>query len=204
MIISGNAKSQSYHLAQTNHYYWPEDLAKLHAEFLKTQSGDVETARAWALGLRYERNLSEDLSALAGELVESNIFAGYRQRYSTDLGGKYHFLNGGGWNGSGEAGYRYTLENRESSQTFDNYLRFYAELARALAADVSAKLWAEYLPNLTHSDDYQFNSELSVSAALSSIFSLKTAYLMKYRGVPTGVLGEKTDSTFTAALVAKF
>src|SRR5262249_31693419 len=66
VVLSGNSSSQSYNLGELGSYYWPSDLLKLQAKLLKTETGGVDTARSWSLGLRYERSLSELLSAYAG------------------------------------------------------------------------------------------------------------------------------------------
>ena len=66
------------------------------------------------------------------------------------------------------------------------------------------KWWIEFLPNITTSEAYQLNTELSGSAAISEMFSMKAGYLIKYNNQPPVGAIYKTDSMFTTALVAKF
>jgi len=62
----------------------------------------------------------------------------------------------------------------------------------------------EYLPNLSEKNDYQVNTELSLAAALTSVFSLKTGYQVRFDNVPAKGVAFKTDKVLTTALVAKF
>jgi len=68
----------------------------------------------------------------------------------------------------------------------------------------AVKVWAEYLPNLTLSQGYQANGEFSLNATLSSILSLKTAYLLKYNNTPPAPATQYLDRLLTTSLVAKF
>ncbi len=204
VITSGNAQSQSYDLKQSDAYGWNANLLKAYGKFLQNSAGSLQTAKYYVLGARYERTLSPDVSAFLGQNAESDRFSGYLQRYNSDAGGKYFFLKDEAITWSAEAGYRYTVENRTSGQYNQNYLRFYTEANRNWTKTFSTKLWVEYLPNLTVTNDFQLNSELSLSAALNDVFALKTAYLVKYRNILIAPAFDNTDTQFTTALVAKF
>jgi putative salt-induced outer membrane protein len=204
VIATGNSESQSYNLKQSNSYGWGDNGLRFGGTYLDTSTGGNVTARYWSLGLRYERSLVDHFSVYAGELVESDVFSGYFQRYSTDVGGKYFIFHETDFTWTGEAGFRHTIENQAAGQDIYDLLRFYTEVVRNFTKDTSGKLWLEYMPNLTHSDDYQFNGEASVSAAFSEVFSLKTGYLVKYRNTPPTPGLKRTDTWFTTALVAKF
>jgi putative salt-induced outer membrane protein len=208
VITSGNSQTQTFNLKHQTTYTCSLNTIKAFARYLTSSSNSIESARNWGLGVRYERSLSERWSAFLGQAVESDLFAGYLQRYNTDVGGKYSIIQQKEevreLNWFVEAGYRYSRENRITPPDLNNHmLRFYTEANRVWNAAFSTKLWIEYLPNLSISADYQLNTELSLSAVLTSVFSLKTAYLLKYDGLP--VTGAKnTDAVFTTALVAKF
>jgi putative salt-induced outer membrane protein len=204
VVTSGNSKSQSYNLKQMSAGEWDRNTVKLSAGYLKTTSGDVTSALRWNLGVRYERAFSEAVSGFIAQSVESDLFAGKLQRYNTDVGAKYAISKSEEFTWFAELGYRYAQENLTTgADTSQNYARLYTEATRNLSKTVSLKYWIEYLPNFTVSQDWQLNTELSLSAALSSVFSVKSAYLLKVDQLPpTGK--EKADSTFTTALVAKF
>ena len=205
VITSGNSRAQSYNFKQLNSYEFEGNVVKLTGHYLGTQSNGVESARNWGLGLRYERILSEKFSVFASESLESDIFAGYLQRYNTDVGGKTEIVKTEDFNWISEGGYRYTTENRLNPPNANShFVRLYTELNRAWTKSFSTRYWLEVLPNLTDSQAYQVNSELSLSAVLTSLLSLKTAYGIKYNHLPAPGVLETTDSQFTTALVAKF
>lgn len=205
VVTSGNSESQSFSVKQANSYVWDKNTAKFTGNFLKSSSKGTESALYWLLGLRYERAFSDRFSAFLGQTVESDIYAGYKQRYSTDVGGKYNIIKDEDLKWLAEAGYRYTNENQINGNVKrESFLRLYTEAEKFWNKTVSTKLWVEGLPNLTDSDSWQLNSELSLSAALNSVFSMKSAYLLKHNAKPAASVAKKTDTVLTTALVAKF
>jgi putative salt-induced outer membrane protein YdiY len=204
IVTGGNAPTESYNLKHASTWEWPVDLLKANASFLRTLNREQETARVWLLGLRYERGLSEFVSALVGQSVDSDRFAGIQQRYNTDLGAKYFLLKEDQFVWSAEAGYRYTLENRQAGQVAQNFVRAFTEAKRDWTPTFSTRVALEYLPNLTIDNDYQLNADLSANAAISEVFALSVAYGVRYRNVPVAPATLTTDTQFTTALVAKY
>jgi putative salt-induced outer membrane protein YdiY len=101
--------------------------------------------------------------------------------------------------------FRYTIENQLSGiQEKLNYGRAYTEVTKNWTESVSTKFDFEYLPNLTIASDYQMNGELSISAALNNVFSVKSGYMLRYDNLLNPGASAKTDTLFTTALVAKF
>ncbi len=204
VLTGGNTKTQSISLKDQTSYTFEKNVFKFSGAFLRASNADIESAYNWNLGLRYERELTDTVSIYLGQNVESDKFQNILQRYNTDIGGKYFFNKEESFKWFGEAGYRFTRTNYTTSFKNDNYLRVYTEAERAFNKEVSAKFWLEYLPNITVSEAYKINSELSLSAALSNVFSVKSGYLVRYDNQPITGVTFKTDSTFTTALVAKF
>jgi len=206
VIVSGNAETETYNFKQASSYLWQElNTLKFDGRYLNGYSNDVETARSWAAALRYERGLTSVFSVFAGQGIESNVFAGIRQNYITDAGLKYWLIKSELTQLSTEAGYRYTNEYRVASGPAElHYGRVFTELNHKFNESASLKLSAEYLPNFTENEDYQINGEAAVFSVLSSVFSLKTGYLARYRNVLIGSATERLDTTFSTALVAKF
>jgi putative salt-induced outer membrane protein len=204
VIVAGNAQSQSYNLLQGNTYGWDSNLVKLFGKYLQSSTGGVETAKYWTIGVRYERELSPRVGVFAGQLVESDVFSGYNQRYSSDVGGKYVILKEDAMYWNVEAGYRYTVENRQTSQVNESFVRLYTEASRNWTKTFSTTYWLEGLPNLSNSEDYQINTSLSASAALNDVFAIKLAYLLKYRNILVGNATVNTDTQYSTSLVAKF
>lgn len=201
----GNARAQNYNFKQLNSYHFEQNLLRLSARYLNAFSNGIESARYLNGNLRYERELSSLFSLFLAEGYESDRFAGYKERWSSDLGSKYYAYKEEKTIWLVEAGYRYMKENRrDGSNVGSNYLRGYTELENKWNQQCSTKLWVEYLPNLTTSEDYQINSEASVSLMMSEILSMKTGYLVRYDNLPAPGIHYRTDSLFTTALVAKF
>ena len=205
VLTTGNAPTQSLNLAQTNHYGWGKNLVTFNSKYLNNSANGVRTALRWNLGLRYDRALIEQrMTAFAAEGLESDIFAGYNQRYNTDLGSKVFLFKSDVFDWSSELGYRYSIENRNAGQVNLSFARVYSEAVRKFSPTVSMKLTAEFLQNFTETNDRQINSELSLSAALTEVFSVKTGYLVRYRSFLPPPATKNTDTQFTTALVAKF
>lgn len=205
ILSRGNSSSDTLNAKELVGYHWEDkNSLKFTGRYLQTKTSDIENARFWSLGLRYDRALNERLGIFLGELLESDKYAGYDQKYSSDLGLKYSIIKEVKMLWDAELGYRYTVENQiTGNQKKLHYMRAYTEATKIFSEAVSTKLWFEYLPNITIGSDYQMNSELSISAALNSIFAIKTGYLLRYDNLPNPG-ATKTDTLFTTALVAKF
>lgn len=205
LIAKGNSNSQSLTAKETAGYILNEDSSlKFTGRYLQTKISDIENARFWSAGLRYDRAINYRLGFYVGEMVESDKYAGYNQKYNSDIGLKYSIERGPKFTWDAEAGYRYTVEKQLTGLDKKlHYLRGYTEAVKIWSESVSTKLWFEYLPNLTTGTDYQMNTELSVTAVLNNMFAIKTGYLLRYDNLPNpGAV--KTDTLLTTSLVAKF
>lgn len=202
---NGNTKTKSYNFKQLNDYKWEKNLIGLRSRYLNSKAGNDETARYFMVGLRYEKEVSHRIGIFGGETFEKDRFANIHQRFFTDVGGKYHFIDSETTKFFSELGYRYLHEDRiDNTMTFNNYGRFYTEWENKWNPNFSTKYWVEYLPNFNVQNDWQMNSELSLWATLTSIFSLKTAFLVRYDHQPAPGVVYKSDTLLTTALVAKF
>ena len=95
-------------------------------------------------------------------------------------------------------------ERLDESLAFSHYGRAYSEWEMKWNSNFTSNYWIEYLPNISDYNDWQLNTELSISAMASNIFSLKTSVLVRYDHFPAPGILYKTDTLFTTALVAKF
>lgn len=204
-VASGNTKSKNYNVKQANAYKFDDNVLKFDARYLNSYSNNDESARYIFGGLRYERILNERFSLFVAQGFESDKFAGYYLRQLTDIGAKYNIIKEEMFYWLAEAGYRYTNEKlNNGSHDYKNSLRAYTELEKKWNPSVSTKYFLEYVPNMKEGEDYQINTELSVSASLTSVFSIKSAYLLRYDHLPAATATTKTDTLLTTALVAKF
>lgn len=204
VLVSGNTETSTLNAGQTTTYGFDRNVLKLTAAYLYQKSGDVLSAKSWSLGIRYDRFLSDVHSIFIAQTVEGDRFKGIDQRWNTDIGTKYIFVKDDTFTWFGEAGYRYTKENAILASRTLHYARAYTELEKKWNPSVSSKYWLEYLPNFTESTDWQANTELSLSALLTSVFSVKSAYLLKFDNQVNAPGLVKTDKVFTTSLVAKF
>jgi putative salt-induced outer membrane protein len=202
---NGNTKTQTYTFKQLNDYKWEMNVLSFKSRYLNAEANGVETARYFMGGLRYEKQLSNHFGIFVGETFEKDKFAGIDERLMTDVGGKYRLIESDATKLFAELGYRYMHEERlDDSKAFSNYGRVYSEWEQKWNTNFTTKYWAEYLPNISDNKDWQFNTELSLSAVLSDIFSLKSGVLLRYDHFPAPGILYKTDTLFTTALVAKF
>lgn len=212
VLVSGNAETESYSVKTKNSYILEKDTFTIFGRYLKTRSSGTESARNWEAGARYERSLAEYVSAFLGHKAESDPFAGYVQRDSSDLGAKYYFNKSDDFNLFTELGYRYQHNlSTVGIVTNDSLGRLYFEVSKTIEKTTTLRYWAEYLPNFTNNEAYLANTEASVGVMLYRNFSLKLAYLLQYQNTKPIITtvtptreGERIDTTYTTSIVAKF
>lgn len=200
---SGNTKTNNLAAKTENKYLIGKNEWTLAGRYLRNTDHDAETALSWDAGLRYDRIITEYFSAFLGYKSEADPYAGYIQRDSVDIGGKYYFIKRDNFYWQGEAGYRYSKTHTYGENTYASFLRFYTEMQENIDKNSFAKVWIEYLPNLTDNKAYLANAEASVSAVLSQMLSLKISYLAKYQNEPPPGI-ERTDTIFLTTLVANY
>jgi len=202
---NGNTKIQTYNIKQSNDYKWDINVISFRSRYLNSKANNDETARYFIGGLKYERQSFSYLGWFFGETFEKDKFANIDRRLITDLGGKYRFINSDKDKLLTEIGYRYMNENRiDDTSVYSHYARIYGEWESKWNNNFSTKYWAEYLPNMTEMKDWQINTELSISAVITSLFNLKSGILLRYDHYPATNVLYKTDTLFTTSLVAKF
>jgi putative salt-induced outer membrane protein len=207
ILTTGNASSATYNIAARSNYQFPTpQLLSLDVRYLQSFANNVESMRYWIAALRFDQFLSERFSIFLSQNMESNVFAGFAQRYNSDVGVRYVFVKDDDFSWLGEAGYRYALTNQVplGNQVSAQMARLFTELNKSWDKSLSTKLWFEGTPNFTNTNGYRLMGEASVSVALSNTFSVKTAYLVKYDNLPPPGIGQNTDSFFTTSLVARF
>lgn len=204
IIVSGTADSESY-AAKTKLAYHPGDnLYQISGHYLRATANGVESARNWDATFRYERELGNDYSSYLSYKSESDVYAGFVQRDSPEIGAKYLLIKHDDLTWSAELGARYsTTLFVDFTKTYDTFGRLYSEINRTLSQTVIFKFWLEYLPNFTSPKAYLGNTELSLNVMLSKILSLKIGYLLQYQNQPVAG-AQHTEKTTTMNLVAKF
>jgi putative salt-induced outer membrane protein YdiY len=202
VVVTGNTSAQTYNFKSDTSYTQNNDTFGLIFNYVDTQTFTAES-RFWDNTIRYERAISAKFSGYTDEKWESDDRSGFTQRTSTDLGGKYYFSKDDANKIEADFGYRYSDMLQNFAHQYTSNARLYAEWDKSIDKKTSFKLWLEYLPNLSLANSYLLNYEESLSVVLSNLFSLKLAYLTRYQSVVLPGL-YNTDTTTTAALVAKF
>jgi len=202
---NGNSKTLSLVAKQVSDYTFTGNVIGLKARYLNGKANGVENVRYFMTGLRYERELGAQFNVFAGETFEKDKFADVDKRFSTDVGGKYKILDTEKTKFFTELGYRYKHENRIAGPfNHGNYIRNYNEWEYKWTPSFSSKYWLEILPNLSATNDWQYNTELSLIAAINSIFSMQASGTVRYDHEPAPGVRYKTESLLTSSLVAKF
>ena len=206
VTVSGNTESESYSGKQTTTHHWGADSVSVTGRYLETKARSTVTAKSWDLGARYEKAINDLWSAFIGHKAESDTFAGYVQKDSTDIGAKYNIKKTEDLIWFAELGMSYlkTLKVAAQAPQYDLSSRLYTEATKKIEKNLSLKYWIEYLQSVRRSDVYFINTELSLNVMLNDRFSLKTGYLLKYHNELIPPTTKYADSTFTTSLVAHF
>ncbi len=204
-LQAGNTKSNRVSLRHQDSYRWPEQTVFGQVRYLNANAAGVTNASSWLAGARYERKLAPKTGAFVGQTVEADRFAGYFQRYSSDLGLRRTLWKSDVTKGAAELGYRYQVDNRITGElTYNNLVRAYLEGIYYFNAKVSLVASVEGLPNVSDSANWMVNGDLGLIAELTSILSLKSTYGVRYDHVPNAPGLVTTDQAFTTALLARF
>ena len=207
IIVDGNAESETTNAKQQTIYTYKKYSLTAKAAYTESESDNELTAQSWSASLRYDRKINDKLSGFISYGAESDRFAGYLQRDLTDVGVKYQIKDTEKTKWHSDIGWRHIETNFARSEETDSIdaLRLYSEVTQLFQEGVTGKFWVEYVSQTDSDEDesYIVNYEPSITAQLSGIFSLKSAYLVKYQNIVTPDR-KKTDTTFTTSLVAKF
>ena len=112
VMTSGNTDAKTTNAKEVTSYEFNKNTFKNTAAFFRSKNSGVESANAWSFGIRYERALSERFSIYIGQSLDADKFQNIRQRYNSDIGGKYMIRKTDQLDWFTEAGYRFTKENR--------------------------------------------------------------------------------------------
>ena len=133
VVVSGNSTSESYAVKTNNTYTVDKDLYKAIGRYLRTTANGIESARSWEAGARYERSLTDYFSGFLGHKAESDVYSGYIQRDSDDLGVKYFINKSDDLTWIAELGYRYSSTYQATGvKSYDSYGRLYTEIKKTL------------------------------------------------------------------------
>ncbi|MFA5584429.1 MAG: DUF481 domain-containing protein [Bacteriovoracaceae bacterium] len=205
VVTGGNSKVETYLVKTLNKYLDGKNTHQLSGQYTYGESRDEVSAREWNANYKFDRVWTDHFGFYVGEVVEGYRFQGIKARYNSDAGLKYYFTKSEKRNIFTEVGYRYTIEDQYYSETaYENKGRVFVEINDKPNNNFSYRIWAEYLPNFSRSNDYLFIHEASLTSILTSRFSLKFAWKGIYDQEPVIEGNKNYDFTYTTSLVARF
>lgn len=174
------------------------------AAYLRASTDSVTTAEQFNAALKGIRDLTPRLDVFAGAGYARNRFAGFDSLINGEGGAGYKLLLGPVHTLRGEIGFGYTRENQLVG---DN--RSYASARAGLGYKWQFSKTAAFTNDLSYSYDLSDSQnwivadKAAVTAALTTILSLKASYTLLYNHEPVPTF-KRTDTTTAVALVAKF
>lgn len=172
---------------------------------LSGKNDNIRNAESYYTVLRGDYLFTERFYGYLSGGWAKDTFAGLDSRIYGGTGCGYKFLAGPKHLLSGEAGVNYTDEEYTNNTTDDFPAgRVFGKYEFAFNDNNKFSQSLEYLINFDESKDYNVISETAVTSALSTNYSLKVSYTVKYDHLPVPVTLDDTDTVLAAALVANF
>ncbi len=201
----GNSELQAYNAITKNKYEFGKEAVLFGGHYTYGEAANALSARNWDVNGKFEHAFTERWSGIVAETIEGNRFQDVKTRYNSDVGAKYNITKTDLQTWFLEASYRYTVEDRYVAENvYQHKSRAYTEWARKQSETLQWKLWLEYLPNFSDGHDWMLTGEASLTAILTSMFSLKVAYKGLYDNLPAVEGLKNYDYITTTSLVAKF
>ena len=201
---SGNTSTQTIGAAAEVEYKPSPWLFKAGFGFVRQESDDEVKARSFAALLRGGRKIADPIEAFVEARYLKNTFAGVDNRFSADAGIAWAFWKEGAHLLKAEAALGFTKEDRVVGEDL-SFATARAGLSYKWVISKTAELTDDpaFIADLSDASNWRFSNVLSVTAGLSTIFSLKASHTFAYVNEPPPGFGS-TDTITSAALVAKF
>lgn len=232
VVTGGNSEAETTSFKQLSTYKVTGSVYTFTGHYLQS-SGQVAdtanpgetinqtTAENWSAKLRYDKVITEKwFNVFLSHGWRGDRFQGVSSGHDTDLGGKYYTANSKSYQQFFELGYRYTRElftvpsancgattvgTGNCAYPEFHYVRLFGKADYVHSKSFSMGIWVEYLPSVVNfSKDQRINFSPYITSVLTDMFSLKVAYLSRYRHERAAGATENTDYTFTTSLIAKF
>lgn len=172
---------------------------------LAATNAGVRTAESYYTELRGDYLFTERLYAYLNAGWAKDSFAGLDSRLYAGPGVGYKILPGPIHLLVVETGLNYVNEEYTDDSEEDFIAgRLFGKYEFAFNDTNKFSQSLEYLANFSESQDYNIISETAITSALSSNYSLKVGYTVKYDHLPVPATLDDTDTILAAALVANF
>lgn len=202
---NGNVKTQTTSLKDAFSYdFTPVMKLELEAGALGARSEGRVTAEQYFALEKISRKLDDRNYIFEKYRWDRNVFAGVLHRHDFSAGAGRELWKTPKDLLIGELAPGYLNEERlnDRRKSFAS-VRAYAKYTRDLTATAKFSQDAEYVQSMKDKRDARLNAETTLSAALSSAFSIKNSFIWRHDSRPPS--GKRKDDTiFSVALIASF
>lgn len=177
----------------------------LKAALARGKADDVENLRKFSASVRGGRAFNDRTDLFVEGGYAEDIYAGIDSRYGGEAGVSHKLTITGKHLLSLEAGLGVIHEVRIPGKIASDFgtARGGFTYKYVISKTSDFQNQTGFTENLSDSQDWRFTNAAALTAALSTRFSMKLSYNVGYLNTPpTGK--KKTDTTISAALVAKF
>ncbi len=201
LATTGNASAQA--LGFGGQFIWrpmPWSL-RAKATFAQTETDDVLSARSTVAGARVDRFLTTRTSLFGQYHFLRDLFAGVEQRSTVAGGLAYRLIQGPPHRLTIDGALGFEHESRVEEES-ENVAIVAGGVAYDWEISATSKLTEElrYVQGLESLDNWKLDQSIALTAAITSIFSLKIANLVRYANEPVPGF-ESTDTVTSVALV---
>jgi putative salt-induced outer membrane protein len=204
LATTGNSSSQA--LGVGGRVVWRPLPWRLEgkAAFAQTETDEVLSARSTVAMFRADRLLSPRMSVYGQYDFLRDLFAGIEQRNSITGGIAYRVLATAPHLLTVDGGIGFEHESRLAEESEDRGIAT-GGLEYRWAISETSELVEElrYIQAFEAIDDFKLNQSIGLTAALTSVLSLKFANIVRYVNEPVPGF-ESTDTITSVALVLKF
>jgi putative salt-induced outer membrane protein YdiY len=172
--------------------------------YIRNEAEDVLSAEAFRFLFRTDRKITPRMSTFGLWNYLHDAFAGTDHRNVLAGGVSYQLVVPGAHELWVDGGIGYTNEQRLTGDDLSTAIAltgFRYKFKLSETAEITDDLGFEF--SLSDNDDWRTANILSVTAKLTTLFSLKASYSLRHVGEPAPGF-DKTDTITAVALVAKF
>jgi putative salt-induced outer membrane protein len=201
---NGNTRSDSSSGKDTFVYKWTKTTMELIAGGMGAKSSGQTIAERYFASEKLSYALSDRNYTYEKVAWDKDRFAGIKNRYDGTVGFGREVMKRTNDLMIAELGTGFTSEERynQNSNDFQSG-RAYVKYTRTLSPTANFSQDADYLQNFENPDDFRAKTETALTAALSSHFSLKLAYVWKHVGTPPTGFG-RNDTITSVSLIATY
>lgn len=201
---NGNTRSSTFANKDRVEYARGPVLMELEAGALRSTSRAELIAEQYFASEKVGYKFSERSYAFERVRWDKDRFAGVNNRFDASVGLGRKFLDSALNRLVGEAGVGHVWEERLPPPRNDYASgRGYGRYERTLSPTAFFSQDAEYLHSFKQARNYRLKTETAVTAAVTTIMSLKTSFIWKHAGMPPpGFI--KDDTIFSAAVLISF